>query len=184
MATRLSPRATIAEPDGSYSIPFLVSFPVRYSTAPGTMPDENTDILNADVEFVRSAPPHIRRDFEQMPMKVLLKEGETLFRFFEAAMAAPPSDFWLPLETYHHLRLQTSVPGWAIWSSAGSKSRPAAATFCRATLTRSVYGFRGFVGQGSATMANLHGRSMVWIPGLSAADFFLRYYSLGGLSRP
>jgi len=139
-------------------------------------------ILNAGYDFVRLAPSAIRTQFAGVPMKVLLSEGETLYRFLGAGFDGTPSDLWLPLESYHHLRRMPTTPEWAVWKNANSPSRVAPAAFCRATLLNKAYGFRGCVRSTSShvvTLDDMLTRSMLWIPGLSAADFFLRSYSLG-----
>jgi hypothetical protein len=138
------------------------------------------------------APFEIRNQFVGVPMKVLLSEGETLYRFLEARFNGPPSDLWLPLETYHHLRRAPSIPEWAVWKNANARPQVAAATFCRATLLKKAYAFRGCVhlpgnhvtrGHGTSktafTLEDLVKRSMLWIPGLSGDDFLLRSYWLG-----
>jgi hypothetical protein len=137
-------------------------------------------ILNAEYHFNRLAPTGIRNHFAGVPMKVLLGEGQTLYRFYEAGFNALPSDFWLSLETYHRLRRATSVPEWAIWKNANPQRQAGPATFCRATLVNKVYAFSGRarVPGSSAFAPGDPGRSMLWIPGLSSADFFLRTYSL------
>lgn len=145
------------------------------------MGDENLEILNAGYEFLREAPRHIRAQFAGIPRKALLSEGETLYRFLEAGFSGTAYDFWLPLETYHHLRRVESVQEWAIWRNANSRAQVAPSAFCRATLTRRVYGFKGLVtsaGKKAITSENLMSSSLVWIPGLSTQDFFLRVYSL------
>lgn len=140
------------------------------------------EILNAEHDFIRLAPVHIRSQFLGMPVKLLLSEGETLFRFFERGFNGPPSDFWIPLETYHHLRCAPGVPGWAVWKNVNSRADVAPAMFCRATLVRKVFGFKGCVRSThlqAITQENLLTGSMIWIPGLKADDFFLRSYWLG-----
>src|SRR5277367_6069048 len=104
--------------------------------ATGTIPCEQPEpqILNASYDFVRVAPAGIRDLFAGVPMKVLLSEGETLYRFFETGFNAagfngPPSDLWLPLRTYHYLRRATAVPEWAVWRNKDSRLQTAPATF-------------------------------------------------------
>jgi hypothetical protein len=137
-------------------------------------------ILNAEYNFIRLAPNEIRNYFAGIPMKVLLSEGETLYRFYEAGFNGVPSDYWLSLETYHRLRRASSVPDWAVWRTANSRRQSAPAIFCRATLLNKVYAFAGLVrlpGSSAFTPGD-PARSMLWIPGLSTGDFFLRTYSL------
>ena len=144
------------------------------------MADESLEILNAGFDFIRHGPPQIRTQFRGIPTRTLLSEGESLFRFLEPDFSGTVSDFWLPLETYHHLRLSESVPEWAVWRSTGSRAQRPSTAFCKATLRRKVYGFKGVAaqaGQAAITSTSLLGSGLVWIPGLSQQDFFLRSYS-------
>jgi hypothetical protein len=137
------------------------------------------DILNAGYDFVRHAAVEVRNRFVGMPARVLLSEGETLYRFLPNELNAP-YEFWLPLETYHHLRGAPNIPDWAVWRNA--YSRAAATKFCKATLRKKVYGFRGCVraaGSRAVTLANMVSSSTLWIPALSRDDFGLRVYWLG-----
>lgn len=143
-------------------------------------PNPEPKILNGEYNFIRSAPTETRNYFAGVPMKVLLSEGETLYRFYEAGFNGVRSDYWLSLETYHRLRRAPSVPDWAVWRSATSRRQSAPAIFCRATLVKKVYAFSGLVrlpGSSAFTPGD-PARSMLWIPGLSTNDFFLRSYSL------
>jgi hypothetical protein len=162
------------------------------TTEPGTetVPCEQTEppILNASYDFVRLAPAEIRNLFAGVPTKVLLSEGETLYRFFETGFNAagfngPRSHLWLPLRTYHHLRRATVVPEWAVWRTKDSRLQTAPATFSRATLRNKAYAFAGCVRATQSpgvTLNNLISSSMIWLPGLSAEDVLLRSYSLAG----
>jgi hypothetical protein len=137
-------------------------------------------ILNAEYDFVRLAPAEIRNRFVGMPAKVLLSEGETLYRFLPGGLEAP-FEFWLPLDTFHQLRAAPGIPDWAVWRNANS--RAAATRFCKATLLKKVYGFRGCVpaaGAQAVTLASMLAGSMIWIPALRHEDFLVRVYSLGG----
>ena len=137
------------------------------------------EILNARYDFVQLATVEVRNRLVGMPAKVLLSEGETLYRFLPGGLEGP-FEFWLPLETYHHLRGAPNIPDWAIWRKVNS--RAPATRFCKATLRRKVYGFRGCVpaaGSRVVTLSNMLSGSMVWIPALCLEDFLLRFYSLG-----
>jgi hypothetical protein len=137
------------------------------------------EILNAGYNFVRLAAVEIRNRFVGNPAKVLLSEGETLYRFLPGGLEGP-FEFWLPLETYHHLRGASNIPDWAIWRNVNS---PAPATkFCEVTLRKKVYGFRGCVsaaGSHAVTLTNMLSCSMIWVPTLRREDFLLRVYLLG-----
>jgi hypothetical protein len=142
---------------------------------------ELAGIHNQGYDFVRQAPPHIRLEFKGVPRKILLNEGETLFRFMEARFRVIAYDFWLPLETYHQLRRSKKVPAWAIWKNAGAPAKVVPATFCSATLKRKVYGFKGLsasAGKKAVSLKSLTAAGLVWIPELSTQDIFVRNYSL------
>ena len=137
------------------------------------------EILNAGYDFVRLAAVEVRNRFVGRPAKVLFSEGETLYRFLPDGLEGP-FEFWLPLETYHHLRGTPNIPDWAIWRNVNS--RAPATKFCTATLRRKGYGLRGCVraaGSQAVTLANMLSGSMVWIPALRREDFLLRVYWLG-----
>jgi hypothetical protein len=141
--------------------------------------EAHPEILNSGFDFIRDAVVETRHRFEGVPAKLLLRDGHTLYRFLEAALAGP-FEFWLPVETYHYLRRAPSKPDWALWRSPHSRSKPS--LFCSATLHHNVYGFRGCVripGEARAiTLTGMVTRSVVWIPGLSREDFFARSYRL------
>jgi hypothetical protein len=145
------------------------------------MGDEAVEILNAKCVFGRDAPQPIRNRFGGgIAQKTLLKQGEMLFRFVEARFSGAPDDFWLPLETYHRFFHIKSVPAWAIWKNANSRAQ-VPATFWRATLTRSVYGFKGLAAlaeKQAITWENLISGGLLWVPGLSDQDFHLRVYRI------
>ena len=145
------------------------------------MDDEGLEIPNAAYNFVRDAPKHIQAQFGGcIPPKRLLREGEMLFRFVEAGFRGAAYDFWLPLDTYHHFFCTGSVPTWAIWKNAGSRTQVPAA-FWRATLTRSVYGYKGLAASAAEkalTWQNLISGGLVWVPGLSTQDFYLKVYRI------
>lgn len=138
-------------------------------------------ILNAGYDIVRDAPAQVRRVFDGMPAKVLLKDGEALFRFLQPDYRGTVEGFWLTTEAYHALRIRREMsgmplPGWAIAETPGQFRSPAPPSlFCRAVLARAVYAFRGPV---SAAGGPVPARSCFWIPGLCSEDVYVRCYAL------
>ena len=139
-------------------------------------------MLNDGYEFVRDAPEEVRRAFQGVPMRVLLREGDTLFRLLEPGFQGTLAGFWLPLETYHALRnaehfTARRYEAWAISCMPGRPAPLQPSTFCRATLRRDAYGFKGCA-RGSADMQALIARARVWVPGLDREDVMVLCYSL------
>lgn len=142
---------------------------------------EVSPIHNENYDFARQAPPLIRLEFKGVPRKILLNEGDTLFRFMEARFRCLAYDLWLPLETYHHLRRSKKVPEWAIWKNSGVPAKGIPASFCSATIKRRMYGFKGLsasAGKKAIGLKSLTSGGLVWIPELSTLDIFVRSYSI------
>lgn len=144
--------------------------------------EQELEIPNAAFEFVREAPLEIREQFESIPMKILLGKGESLFRFLEVNSMGDPSGFWLPPQTYHHLRLANlPLPEWAVTKSSDFARRPKPCMFCWVTLMRPAYAFRGSVRamhKKTGAIQHMIGGGRIWIPVLSEADLIVRYYWL------
>jgi hypothetical protein len=140
-------------------------------------------ILNAGYDIVRDAPVEVRRVFDGIPAKALLKDGEALFRFLQPNYRGTAEGFWLTTEAYHALRIRRELsgiplPGWAIAQTPGQLPSSAPPNlFCRAVLAKAVYGFRGPV---NAAAGPVSARSCFWIPGLSSEDVYVRCYALSG----
>ncbi|QOY88443.1 hypothetical protein [Paludibaculum fermentans] len=113
-----------------------------------------------------------------MPSKVLLREGEMLYRFLEHGFTGTAEGFWLPADTYHRVRKECLVdgipiPAWAVNQSTALPRAPRPAVFIQATLVESVYVFRGFLKHSGGTP-----RLRLWIPGLTGEQIFVRTYNL------
>ncbi|MBN9663246.1 MAG: hypothetical protein J0H49_33915 [Acidobacteria bacterium] len=139
---------------------------------------EERPLLNADLDFVRSLPQSLRSTFEGMPAKVLLREGEIIYRFLEQGFSGPAEGFWLPAETYHRLRKESlldgiPLPDWAVTQSTTLPRKPHPTLFLQATLLEHVFAFRGPI---KLPAGPPHLRLL--IPGLTADRIVVRTFNL------
>lgn len=139
---------------------------------------EERPVLNASLDYSSSVPDAVRATFDGMPAKVLLREGEMLYRFLEHGFTGTAEGFWLPPDTYHRLRKESLVdaiplPAWAVSQSIALPRKPQPVLFIQATLVESVFAFRGFIKQPGGPP-----RLRLWIPGLTGEKIFVRSYNL------
>jgi hypothetical protein len=140
--------------------------------------EEVVEIPNAKYEFAREAPLHVRKAFDGIPPKTLLREGATLYRYVEGELNRPELELWLPSETYHHL-WHAEVPAWAIWKN-GSFPPQFPTGFWMATLTTKIYAFKGAAaaaGKAVSWRSFVNG-GLVWIPGFLPEQFDLRVFQI------
>ncbi len=139
---------------------------------------EERRVLNASLDFLHAMPAAVRNSFDGMPAKVLLREGEIIYRFLENGFTGSAEGFWLPADTYHRLRMDSltggiPLPDWAVTQSIALPSKPHPVMFVQATLVQSVFAFRGFL-----VNPGHQPRLRLWIPGLTGEQIFVRCYNL------
>ncbi|MGC4054496.1 MAG: hypothetical protein QM757_35910 [Paludibaculum sp.] len=146
---------------------------------PGGEPQpEERPLLNADLDFVRSLPQAVRSTFDGMPAKVLLREGEIIYRFLEQDFSGTAEGFWLPAETYHSVRKASlldgiPVPDWAVTQSTALPRKPRPTMFIQAALLEHVFAFRGLIRLPAGPP-----RMRLFIPGLTGDRIIVRAFNL------